>query len=58
MGLHAFYLISDEEEQRLGLPDGVHDVPLVLTSRQYAEDGSLVYDTNNNTGLWGDVIEV
>ena len=58
MGLHGFYLLSDDEEQALDLPDGDYDVPLVISAKQYAANGSLVYNTNNNTGLWGDIIEV
>jgi hypothetical protein len=58
MGLSGFYILTDVEEQALGLPTGDHDIPLSLSARQYAADGSLVFDTNNNTGLWGDIIHV
>lgn len=58
MGLYGFYLLTDEEEQALGLPAGDYDIPLALSAKQYAADGSLFFDTHNNTGLWGDVIHV
>jgi bilirubin oxidase len=58
MGLNGFYLLSDDEEQALDLPYGDHDIPLAVSAKQYAANGSLVYNTHNNTGLWGDVIEV
>ena len=45
-------------EQALGLPSGQYDVPLLLSAKVYNSDGTLNYDTNNNFGLWGDVIEV
>jgi spore coat protein A, manganese oxidase len=43
-GLAGLYLLSDEEEQRLPLPAGDHDVPLILQSRAFLADGSLNYD--------------
>lgn len=57
-GLSGFYIITDEDEQALGLPTGDHDIPLSLSAKTYSPDGSLLFDTNNNTGLWGDVIHV
>jgi bilirubin oxidase len=58
MGLSGFYILTDDEEQALGLPAGDYDIPLTLGAKQYNSDGSLLYNTNNNTGLWGDVIHV
>ncbi|KAK1913807.1 hypothetical protein P3342_007052 [Pyrenophora teres f. teres] len=57
-GLEGFYIITDEEEQALNLPAGDYDIPLSLSAKQYATDGSLVDEENNNTGLWGDVLQV
>ncbi|XP_014562388.1 hypothetical protein COCVIDRAFT_32842 [Bipolaris victoriae FI3] len=57
-GLNGFYLLSDDEEQALDLPDGDLDIPLAISAKQYTTNGSLMYNTNNHTGLWGDVIEV
>ncbi|CAO2651913.1 Nn.00g001960.m01.CDS01 [Neocucurbitaria sp. VM-36] len=58
MGLEGFYLLRDDEEQALGLPAGIYDIPLSLSDKQYSVNGSLVYNTNFNNGLWGDVIQV
>ncbi|KAH7385947.1 bilirubin oxidase [Pyrenochaeta sp. MPI-SDFR-AT-0127] len=58
MGLEGFYILTDDEEQSLGLPAGDFDIPLSLCAKQYSANGSLVYDTNGHTGLWGDVIQV
>lgn len=58
MGLNGFYLLSDEEEQALDLPKGNFDIAMVISSKQYGSNGELVYNTNGNTGLWGDIIQV
>ena len=57
-GQAGFYIITDAEEQSLGLPSGDYDVTLALSSKTYNWDGSLSFDTNNNAGLWGDIIHV
>src|SRR5262249_55125736 len=46
MGLAGLYLISDELEDSLRLPSGDYDVPLVITDRLFAPDGSLVLIPN------------
>jgi spore coat protein A, manganese oxidase len=43
-GLAGLYLLSDEAEERLPLPHGDQDVPLILQSRAFLADGSLNYD--------------
>jgi bilirubin oxidase len=58
MGQNGFYLLSDDEERALKLPQGDYDVPLLLAAKEYSSNGSLIYDTNGNNGLPGDVIEV
>lgn len=57
-GQEGFYIITDAEEQALGLPQGNYDIALALGSKVYNVDGSLNYDTNNDFGLFGDIIEV
>ena len=42
-GLAGFHLIRDDEEETLGLPSGERDVPLMITDRAFAEDGSFRY---------------
>ncbi|KAF2122934.1 bilirubin oxidase [Lophiotrema nucula] len=57
-GQEGFYLLHDSQEQSLGLPSGDYDVALAIASKVYNKDGTLLFDTNNNTGLWGDIIHV
>ena len=56
-GLVAMYLLHDKEESDL-LPTGDFDIPLVVNDAMFAADGSLAYDDNSHSGLWGDVILV
>ena len=53
-GLAGLFLISDDEEQALGLPSeyGVDDLPLVLQDRQF-EDGQLVLPEGMMTRTMG-----
>jgi spore coat protein A len=44
-GLAGFYLLRSEHEQNLDLPEGEHEIPLVLQDRSFNEDGSLHYPT-------------
>ena len=56
-GLAAHYHIHDEEERAL-LPQGEFDVALTVDDVQFAADGRLMFDHRENSGVWGDVIEV
>jgi len=56
-GLAAQYHLHDDVE-RDALPQGEFDVPLTVTDGIFAANGSLVYDDNTHSGLWGDVILV
>ncbi|GAB3946724.1 multicopper oxidase family protein [Kribbella albertanoniae] len=42
-GLFGLHLIRDEEEDRLPLPHGDREIPLVIADRAFAEDGSFIY---------------
>lgn len=42
-GLVGCYEIVSEAEENLALPDGEHDVPLLLQDRSFEEDGSISY---------------
>jgi spore coat protein A len=42
-GLAGFHLLHDAEEEALPLPAGERDVPLMITDRSFAEDGSMAY---------------
>ncbi|MFI7122046.1 multicopper oxidase family protein [Amycolatopsis sp. NPDC049868] len=49
-GLAGFYLLSDAHEQRLSLPEGPYDVPIMIRDAELAPDGSLVYDEDDFFG--------
>jgi FtsP/CotA-like multicopper oxidase with cupredoxin domain len=56
-GLAAQYHMHDPLERQL-LPQGRYDVALTVSDAMFAANGSLGYDDNNHSGLWGDVILV
>jgi spore coat protein A, manganese oxidase len=58
MGLAAMYLMSDELEDRLPIPKGVYDLPMVIADKMFAANGSLMYDDEGHSGLYGDVMLV
>jgi len=67
-GLAGFYLIRDEEEERLPLPRGDREIPLMICDRSFDADGSLRYPaargdepgvlSEYSGGVMGDVILV
>jgi FtsP/CotA-like multicopper oxidase with cupredoxin domain len=61
-GLAGLFLVSDEEEQAVGLPDGEYDIPLVLQDRTFDPGNQLVYTSGHRmeqmTGFLGDWIMV
>lgn len=60
MGQAGVYIVHDPAEDSLGLPSGYgqYDVPLLLTSKQYIEDGTLFSIAGEDESVWGDVIHV
>ncbi|MFF3905075.1 multicopper oxidase family protein [Streptomyces sp. NPDC001848] len=42
-GLAGFHLVRDDEEERLPLPRGDRELPLMITDRAFEEDGSFRY---------------
>ncbi|WP_190021452.1 multicopper oxidase family protein [Streptomyces hiroshimensis] len=60
-GLAGFFLIGDQEEDRLPLPGGKRDIPLMLCDRSFEEDGSFRYPAHGHghdafpDGVLGDV---
>ncbi|MGR9052628.1 MAG: multicopper oxidase family protein [Gammaproteobacteria bacterium] len=42
-GLAGLFIVSDDEERAVGLPDGPYDIPLVIQDRSFDEDNRLVY---------------
>jgi spore coat protein A len=70
-GLAGFHIAHDTDERSLPLPQGPHDVPLMITDRAFAADGSFRYpaldptmrttpgvDKASGNGVMGDVILV
>ncbi len=61
-GLAGLFLVTDEEEQALGLPSGPYDLPLVIQDRTFDADNQLVYLTGGMmqrmNGFLGDRILV
>ena len=42
-GLAGMYVIRDEEEDRLNLPSGAFEIPLLIQDRTFGADGTLLY---------------
>lgn len=61
-GLAGFYLLEDEAENKLGLPSGAYDIPLVIQDRAFAADGALAYPAaqmmTTTQGFLGDTVLV
>ena len=47
-GLAGFYLIRDDNEDRLGLPAGAYEIPLLIQDRSFAPDGSLFIEPRSD----------
>jgi spore coat protein A len=58
MGLAAQYILHDPFEQSLPIPHGDYDVPLVLKDVMFQDNGDLLIDDNDQSGIYGDVILV
>ncbi|KAL2121670.1 hypothetical protein VTJ04DRAFT_2125 [Mycothermus thermophilus] len=59
-GLAGAWIIHDSVEDSLGLPSGYgqYDIPLILTSKQYKNNGQLFSPAGEDDSLFGDVIHV
>ncbi|KAK7953039.1 hypothetical protein PG988_013733 [Apiospora saccharicola] len=59
-GQAGAYIITDPAEDSLGLPSGygVYDIPLILSSKYYNQDGTLRSIRNERLSVWGDIIHV
>jgi spore coat protein A len=49
-GLAGLYLVRDPADERLGLPRGEFEVPLILQDRTFHRDGSLAYTMTQRQG--------
>ncbi|MFW5471486.1 multicopper oxidase family protein [Knoellia sp. CPCC 206435] len=58
MGLAGMYRMHDSVEQSLSIPQGRYDVPLIVTDAMFDTRGQLLYDDDDQSGLFGDVILV
>jgi spore coat protein A len=58
MGLAAQYILHDPIEQRLPIPHGPYDLPLIIKDAMFQQNGQLVIDNNSESGIYGDVILV
>ncbi len=60
-GLAGLFIVSDDQEQALNLPDGDYDVPLVIQDRSFDGQNQLVYSAHmmqRMQGFLGDQILV
>lgn len=61
-GLAGLFIVSDEEEAALGLPEGEYDLPLIIQDRTFDADNQILYTSddmmNQIVGFLGDIIMV
>ena len=57
-GLAGLFLVRDPLERSLPIPHGRYDIPLMVSDAMFATDGSLLFDDNDQSGVFGDVILV
>ncbi|MDA0172460.1 multicopper oxidase domain-containing protein [Solirubrobacter taibaiensis] len=57
-GLVSMYILEDDLETELRLPQGEFDVPLVLADHAFNKDGSFRYAENVDIGFRGDTLLV
>ncbi|MGE5623759.1 MAG: multicopper oxidase family protein [Methanocella sp.] len=55
-GLAAFYLLRDQEEERLPLPKGPFEIPIVIQDRTFNSDASLFYPAEWVPEFFGNTI--
>ena len=58
LGLVGMYIHHDPFELAAKIPHGDYDVPLIIADISFNADGSVLFDNNDNKGLYGDVILV
>mgnify|MGYP000002915724 FL=1 len=57
-GLAGVYLLRDEDEEALNLPEGEYEVPLLVQDREFNADGSLSYPSQWTSEFTGDTAVV
>ncbi|MCC6320701.1 MAG: multicopper oxidase domain-containing protein [Phycisphaerales bacterium] len=58
MGLAGFYLLRDDAEAGLNLPQGPNEIPLAIQDRSFTPAGQLRYNTTFMDHFFGDFITV
>jgi spore coat protein A, manganese oxidase len=58
MGLAAQYHLHDPHEMALPIPRGAYDVPLIVQDVMLTSDGRLLWNDDDESGLFGDIILV
>ena len=57
-GLVGFYLIHDNYERSLNLPNGAYDIPLMIRSHSFNDDGNLEYTNDSSVEYYGNTVSV
>ncbi|KAG8157246.1 hypothetical protein KVR01_012954 [Diaporthe batatas] len=59
-GQAGAYILTDPADDALNLPSGYgkYDIPLILSAKQYNDDGTLKTTDGETDSLWGDIIHV
>ncbi len=52
-GLAGGILVNDDEEERLGLPAGEFEIPIVLQDRSFDDDNQLIYGADMHSRMIG-----
>ncbi len=58
MGLAGMYRMHDALEQSLPIPKGRYDVPLIISDTMLDNKGQLLFNDNDHSGAFGDMILV
>ncbi len=58
MGLAGMYIVEDEFDRNLRLPQGEYDIPLILQDKRFGADGKLIFDDGDGRSVYGDIILV
>ncbi|GIL35866.1 multicopper oxidase family protein [Phycicoccus sp. DTK01] len=57
-GLAGMYVLHDEVELSLGIPQGRYDVPMIVKDVMLDTKGGLIYEDNSESGAYGDIVLV
>jgi spore coat protein A len=58
MGIAGFYVLRDPQEEKLDLPSGKYEVPLVIQDRSFHPDGSFRYPSTWDEHAFGNTVLV